>query len=193
MQAVVAPVVIGVFCNWAFPRAVARVADLGPVVAVVALSMITGGIVAASAPQIAANFGKLVVAAFVLHVLGFALGYARDQSAALSRDRGAHGEHRGRHAEWRHGRDARAETFCHQPLAAVPASPRGGAPGPHPRTAPLPRPPPNPRESRDCRGESSGAADCPRPGRVVPPTELALALLLSGYLAALSQPARMAV
>lgn len=75
LQAVVAPVVIGVLCNWRFPKAVAKVADFGPVVAVVALSMITGGIVAASAPQIAANFGKLVAAAFALHVFGFALGY----------------------------------------------------------------------------------------------------------------------
>jgi bile acid:Na+ symporter, BASS family len=75
MQAVVAPVLVGVFCNWAFPCAVAKVADVGPVAAVIALSMITGGIVAASATQIAANFGKLVAAAFALHVLGFALGY----------------------------------------------------------------------------------------------------------------------
>lgn len=75
LQAVVAPVLIGVLANWRCPRAVARIAPFGPVVAVVALSMITGGIVAAAAPQIAANFGKLVVATFVLHVLGFGLGY----------------------------------------------------------------------------------------------------------------------
>ncbi len=76
LQAVVAPVLLGVLCNWRFPRTVAKVADLGPAAAVVALSMITGGIVAANASQIASNFGKLVVAAFLLHVFGFALGYA---------------------------------------------------------------------------------------------------------------------
>ncbi len=76
LQAVVAPVVIGVLCNWRFPRAVSRIAPLGPPVAVVALSLITGGIVAAAAPQIAANFGKLVVAAVLLHVFGFGLGYS---------------------------------------------------------------------------------------------------------------------
>lgn len=75
LQAVVAPVVIGVLCNWRFPRAVARLTEAGPAVSVVALSMITGGIVAASAPQIAANFGRLFIGAFMLHVLGFALGY----------------------------------------------------------------------------------------------------------------------
>ena len=76
MQAVVAPILIGVLCNWRFPKTVARISPFGPAVAVVALSMITGGIVAVAAPQIAANFGKLVVAAVVLHVLGYSLGYA---------------------------------------------------------------------------------------------------------------------
>ncbi|MCE9603642.1 MAG: bile acid:sodium symporter family protein [Planctomycetia bacterium] len=75
LQAVVVPVVIGVVCNWLFPKGVARVAPFGPPISVVALSLITGGIVAASADLIAANFGKLVIAAFALHVLGFFLGY----------------------------------------------------------------------------------------------------------------------
>lgn len=75
LQAVVAPVVIGVLCNWLFPKTVAKIARFGPPVAVVALSLITGGIVAASAPQIAANFGTLVLAAFLVHVFGFVLGY----------------------------------------------------------------------------------------------------------------------
>lgn len=75
LQAVVAPVVIGVLCNWKFPRTVAQISPFGPAVAVLALSLITGGIVAASAHQIAANFGKLVLATFALHVFGFAFGY----------------------------------------------------------------------------------------------------------------------
>lgn len=75
LQAVVLPVIIGVLCNWRFPKAVARIGNIGPAVSVVALSLITGGIVAASAPQIAANFGRLVLATFALHVLGFLLGY----------------------------------------------------------------------------------------------------------------------
>jgi bile acid:Na+ symporter, BASS family len=75
LQAVVLPVVIGVLCNWRFPRAVGRIAPYGPAVAVAALSLITGGIVAVAAAQIAANFGTLVLAALVLHVLGFGVGY----------------------------------------------------------------------------------------------------------------------
>ncbi len=85
LQAVVIPVLLGVFCNWRFPRAVKRVAAVGPAVSVVALSLITGGIVAAAAAQIAANFGRLVLAAFAIHVLGFALGYG--VSRALGYDK----------------------------------------------------------------------------------------------------------
>jgi bile acid:Na+ symporter, BASS family len=86
LQAVVAPVLIGVLCNWRFPRIVARVSVFGPAVAVVALSLITGGIVAASASQIAANFGTLVVAATALHVLGFLLGYLVAKGLRYSED-----------------------------------------------------------------------------------------------------------
>lgn len=75
LQAVVAPVVIGVVCNWRFPRSVAKVAPFGPAVAVLALSLITGGIVAASADKIAQNFGILVLATIMLHVVGFVVGY----------------------------------------------------------------------------------------------------------------------
>jgi len=75
LQAVVLPVVVGVLCNWRFPRAVAKVAPFGPPVAVVGLSLITGGIVAVNAEAMAAHFGSLVLAALAIHVLGFVLGY----------------------------------------------------------------------------------------------------------------------
>jgi BASS family bile acid:Na+ symporter len=75
LQVVVAPVLIGVFCNWRFPRAVARVAAWGPFVSVIAIVFITGGIVAVSAAAVLANFGLLALAALLLHVIGFALGY----------------------------------------------------------------------------------------------------------------------
>ena len=74
-KVVVVPVVLGVLCNWRFPRAVARISACGPPVAVVALCLITGGVVSASASQIAANFAQLVVATFIIHVAGFVLGY----------------------------------------------------------------------------------------------------------------------
>lgn len=76
LQVVVAPVLIGVLCNWRFPRAVARVAWLGPVVSVVAICFITGGIVAQSAAAMAAHAGRLILAVLLLHGLGFGLGYA---------------------------------------------------------------------------------------------------------------------
>ncbi len=76
LQAVVAPVLVGVFCNWRFPKAVARVAAYGPVVSVVAIVFITGGIVAVNAAAVIANVGRLALATLLLHVFGFALGYA---------------------------------------------------------------------------------------------------------------------
>jgi BASS family bile acid:Na+ symporter len=44
-------------------------------VAVLAFTCVTGGIVAASAEAIAKHFGVLALAALVLHVLGFGVGY----------------------------------------------------------------------------------------------------------------------
>jgi BASS family bile acid:Na+ symporter len=76
LQVVIAPVLIGVFCNWRFPRIVARLARFGPAVSVVAIVFITGGIVSVNAPAVIANAGRLALAAALLHVLGFALGYA---------------------------------------------------------------------------------------------------------------------
>ena len=76
LQSVVAPVLIGVLANWRFPSAVSRAARFGPVVSVVAITFITGGIVAQNASAVLANAGRLAVAALFLHVLGFVLGYA---------------------------------------------------------------------------------------------------------------------
>ncbi len=75
LQVVVAPVVIGLLCNWRFPRQVAKVARFGPGVSVIALVFITGGIVATNAEAVLANAARLALAAVLLHVLGFGLGY----------------------------------------------------------------------------------------------------------------------
>lgn len=75
LQVIVAPVVLGVFCNWCFPRTVARIADYGPLVSVVAIVFITGGVVSSNAAAVRANFGVLVLATLLLHVLGFGIGY----------------------------------------------------------------------------------------------------------------------
>jgi bile acid:Na+ symporter, BASS family len=121
LQVVVLPVIVGVLCNWRFPKTVAKISLIGPAVSVVALIMITGGIVAASAPQIAANFGKLVIAATMLHVLGYALGYAvakvfrypEDVARTVSIEVGMQNGGMAAMLAKKH--------FAMQPLAAVPA------------------------------------------------------------------------
>lgn len=75
LQMVVAPVVLGVLIRWKFPRTADRIGGWGPTIAVIAFTLVSGGIVAASAHAIAGNFGRLTLAAFLLHVIGFALGY----------------------------------------------------------------------------------------------------------------------
>ncbi len=75
LQVVVAPVLVGVLCNWRFPRAIARAARFGPIVSVMALTLLTGGIVSQNAAAVIANASRLAFAAFLLHLLGFGLGY----------------------------------------------------------------------------------------------------------------------
>ncbi|MCX6907638.1 MAG: phosphotransferase [Verrucomicrobia bacterium] len=86
LQVAVAPVLIGVFCNWRFPKQVAKVSRFGPVVSVLAIMFITGGIVAANADAIMANGGKLTLAAILLHVMGFVVGYAVAKTLRYSED-----------------------------------------------------------------------------------------------------------
>ena len=76
LQLTVAPVVLGVLIRWKLPRTADQIGACGPTVAVLAFTLVSGGIVAASADAIASNFGRLALAAFVLHVLGFGVGYA---------------------------------------------------------------------------------------------------------------------
>ncbi len=75
LQIVVIPVLIGVACNWRFPRQVAAVAHFAPAVAVLAIIFIAGGIVAQSAESVIAHAGRVAVAVLLVHVCGFALGY----------------------------------------------------------------------------------------------------------------------
>jgi len=74
-QLTVAPVVLGVLIRWNLPRAAEQIGACGPTIAVLAFVLVTGGIVAASAGDIAGNFGRLTLAAFLLHLLGFVVGY----------------------------------------------------------------------------------------------------------------------
>jgi len=76
LQLTVAPVTLGVLIRWFLPKTADRIGACGPTIAVLAFILVSGGIVAASADAIAKHFGDLAIAAFVLHVFGFGLGYA---------------------------------------------------------------------------------------------------------------------
>lgn len=75
LRAVVAPVLIGVFCNWKFPRAVAKASAFGPLISVVAIIFIAGSIIAPNASKVVENAGKLTLALALLHGIGFVVGY----------------------------------------------------------------------------------------------------------------------
>ncbi len=75
LQLTVAPVVLGVLIRWKLPRMADRIGACGPTIAVLAFVGVSGGIVAASAEAIATSFGRLALAAFTLHVIGFGVGY----------------------------------------------------------------------------------------------------------------------
>jgi BASS family bile acid:Na+ symporter len=75
LQLTVAPIALGVFLHWKFPRLAGPLGACGPTVATVAFILVGGGIVAASADAIAAHFGLLLLATLLLHALGFGLGY----------------------------------------------------------------------------------------------------------------------
>lgn len=76
MQLTIAPVILGVLLRWKLPRMADCVGAAGPSIAVLAFVCVTGGIVAASADAISKNFGVLALAAFVVHLIGFGIGYA---------------------------------------------------------------------------------------------------------------------
>lgn len=85
LQVVALPVLLGVFCNWRFPAAVARVSWLGPIVSVAAICLITGGVVAQSADALSENAVRLTAAVTLLHVIGFSAGYLLARRCGTSR------------------------------------------------------------------------------------------------------------
>ncbi|MFL0672680.1 MAG: bile acid:sodium symporter family protein [Erythrobacter sp.] len=72
---VLVPVVAGTLLNTLFPRAAERVSAVLPLVAIVLVIGIVGGIVGGAKAEIAQHAGTLLVATFLLHACGFALGY----------------------------------------------------------------------------------------------------------------------
>jgi BASS family bile acid:Na+ symporter len=72
---VLVPVVAGTLLNRLFPRAAQAVSAVLPLVAIVLVILIVGGIVGGAKAQIAEHAGVLLLATFLLHASGFALGY----------------------------------------------------------------------------------------------------------------------
>lgn len=81
---VLVPVVAGTLLNRLFPRAAARVNAVLPLVAIVLVILIVGGIVGGAKTQIAEHAGVLLLATFLLHALGFALGYVLARALGLA-------------------------------------------------------------------------------------------------------------
>ncbi|WP_298307468.1 bile acid:sodium symporter family protein [uncultured Erythrobacter sp.] len=73
---VLVPVLLGSLLNRLFPRAAEKVSTFPPLIAVVLVILIVGGIVGGAKAQVAQHAGVLLIATLMLHAIGFALGYA---------------------------------------------------------------------------------------------------------------------
>ncbi|MFC3100888.1 bile acid:sodium symporter family protein [Altererythrobacter lauratis] len=71
---VLVPVVAGVALNTLLPSVTRRIAVVSPLLSVFAIVLIVGGIVGNSKELIEAHVGRLLLAIFLLHATGFALG-----------------------------------------------------------------------------------------------------------------------
>ncbi|MEZ5680130.1 MAG: bile acid:sodium symporter family protein [Erythrobacter sp.] len=72
---VLVPVVLGVALRALLPQATKRIEPVAPLVSVLFVVLIVGAIVARSKDLISEHAGVLLLALFLLHVIGFALGY----------------------------------------------------------------------------------------------------------------------
>ena len=72
---VLLPVVGGVLINQFFGHRLSAVKKVSPIVSILVIVLIVGGIVGATKSNIIAYFGALLIAIFILHALGFLLGY----------------------------------------------------------------------------------------------------------------------
>ena len=75
VQVVILPVAAGALLKWRFPRAIAVVLPVAPLVAVVAIALIVGSVIGGGRDQIIEAGPRLVLAVISLHTLGFLFGY----------------------------------------------------------------------------------------------------------------------
>lgn len=83
VSVVLVPVALGTLLNRLFPRVAGAVSAVLPLVAIVLVILIVGGIVGGSKAQIMEHAGVLVLATFLLHSLGFGLGYGLARALKL--------------------------------------------------------------------------------------------------------------
>lgn len=80
VQVVLIPVVLGVFIRYKYPKFVEKLGQTGPVISTWAIVFISGSIIAPAvidSKDILLQYaGQLTIAASLLHILGFSLGYA---------------------------------------------------------------------------------------------------------------------
>jgi bile acid:Na+ symporter, BASS family len=75
VKVVLAPLLLGFALHHFAPRAVARVLPAAPLVSVIFITLIVSSVIAQNAGAIRASGGLLLLAVFLLHSGGFALGY----------------------------------------------------------------------------------------------------------------------
>lgn len=80
---VLVPVIAGSALNRLFPRAAAAVSGVLPLIAIVLVIWIVGGIVGGAKAKIAEHAGELLLATFLLHALGFGLGWGLARAFGL--------------------------------------------------------------------------------------------------------------
>lgn len=83
LQVVLVPVILGAALNQFFPRAVKQTAPFAPLVAVIAVVLILGSVMAQNAAAVTLAGPRLVGAIITLHAGGFAFGYGISKLAGL--------------------------------------------------------------------------------------------------------------
>lgn len=84
LRVVIIPVLIGLFINTRYPEISARVNVVGPAIAVLAIVMIAGAMVARNVDVIREEGLTLALAGFLLHTIGFVVGYWLARALRLS-------------------------------------------------------------------------------------------------------------
>ena len=92
VEIVLLPVALGVFINWKYPGFVKKMGQAGAVISTVAVSMVSGAVIAPAVvmdggrEQILAFAQKMFLAATLLHGLGFGLGFLLGKVFGYERD-----------------------------------------------------------------------------------------------------------